>query len=64
MKEEEAKEAKEDMVDESPALAERNKKLEERKAAREKLIADRKALADEKKLALEEKKKQVGWKLF
>ena len=59
LKEEEAKEAKEDMVDESPALAERNKKLEERKAAREKLIADRKALADEKKLALEEKKKQV-----
>lgn len=59
LKEEEAKEAKEDMVDESPALAERNKKLEERKAAREKLIADRKALADEKKLALEEKKKQA-----
>jgi hypothetical protein len=59
LKEEEAKEAKEDMVDESPALAERNKKLEERKAAREKLIADRKALVDEKKLALEEKKKQA-----
>ncbi len=59
LKEEEAKEAKEDMVDESPALAERNKKLDERKAAREKLIADRKALAEEKKLALEEKKKQV-----
>ena len=59
LKEEEAKEAKEDMVDESPALAERNKKLGERKAAREKLIADRKALADEKKLALEEKKKQA-----
>ena len=59
LKEEEAKEAKEDMVDEIPALAERNKKLEERKAAREKLIADRKALAEEKKLALEEKKKQV-----
>lgn len=58
LKEEEAKEAKEDMVDESPALAERNKKLEERKAAREKLIADRKALTEEKKLALEEKKKQ------
>ncbi len=59
LKEEEAKEAKEDMVDESPALAERNKKLDERKAAREKLIADRKALAEEKKLALEEKKKQA-----
>jgi Skp family chaperone for outer membrane proteins len=59
LKEEAAKEAKEDMEDESPALAERNKKLEERKAARDKLIADRKALADEKKLAFEEKKKQV-----
>ena len=59
LKEEAAKEAKEDMVDESPALAERNKKLDERKAARDKLIADRKALADEKKLAFEEKKKQV-----
>ena len=59
LKEEEAKEAKEDMVDESPALAERNKKLDERKAAREKLIADRKALAEEKKIALEEKKKQT-----
>ena len=43
LKEEEAKEAKEDMVDESPALQERQKKLDERKAAREKLVADRKA---------------------
>ncbi len=59
LKEEAAKEAKEDMEDESPALAERNKKLNERKAARDKLIADRKALADEKKLAFEERKKQV-----
>ncbi len=52
LKEEEAKEAKENMEDESPALAERNKKLEERKAAREKLIAD-------KKLATEERKQQM-----
>ena len=59
LKEEEAKEAKEDMIDEIPALAERNKKLEERKAAREKLMADRKALAEEKKLAMEERKKQA-----
>lgn len=59
LKEEEAKEAKEDMIDESPALAERNKKLEERKAAREKLMADRKAAAEEKRLAFEERKKQA-----
>lgn len=43
LKEEEAREAKEDMIDENPELAERQKKLDERKAAREKLAADRKA---------------------
>ena len=60
LKEEEAKEAKENMEDESPALAERNKKLEERKAAREKLIADKKLAAEERKqqmLAAKEAKK-------
>ncbi|MCX6184268.1 MAG: OmpH family outer membrane protein [Flavobacterium sp.] len=46
LKEEEAKEAKEDMVDESSNLTERQKKLDERKAAREKLVADRKAEAN------------------
>jgi len=49
LKEEEAKEAKEDMIDESPALAERQKKLDERKAAREKLVADRKAAQQAKR---------------
>lgn len=49
LKEEEAKEAKEDMVDENPALAERQKKLDERKAAREKLVADRKAAQEAKR---------------
>lgn len=60
LKEEEAKEAKEDMVDESPALAERQKKLDERKAAREKLVADRKAAQEAKRqevLAAREAKK-------
>ncbi len=49
LKEEEAKEAQEDMVDENPAMAERQKKLDERKAAREKLVADRKAAQQAKR---------------
>ena len=49
LKEEEAKEAAEDMVDENPALAERQKKLDERKAAREKLVAERKAAQQAKR---------------
>ena len=60
LKEEEKKEALENMEDESPALAERNKKLAERKAAREKLIADKKLAAEERKqqlLAAKEAKK-------
>jgi len=56
LKEEEAKEAKEDMIDESPTLSDRQKKLDERKAAREKLVADRKLAAEEKKKAAEEKR--------
>lgn len=49
LKEEEAKEAKENMEDESPALADRRKKLEEKKAQRDKLIADKKAALELKK---------------
>ena len=56
LKEEEAKEAKEDMIDESPGLQERQKKLDERKAAREKLVADRKAAVEEKRKLAEEKR--------
>ncbi|WP_298221659.1 OmpH family outer membrane protein [Flavobacterium sp.] len=59
-KEEAKKEALENMEDESPALAERNKKLAERKAARDKLIADKKLVAEERKqqmLAAKEAKK-------
>ena len=60
LKEEEKKEALENMEDESPALAERNKKLAERKAARDKLIADKKLAAEDRKqqmLAAKEAKK-------
>lgn len=49
LKEEEKKEALEDMVDENPAMQERQKKLDERKAAREKLVADRKAAQEAKR---------------
>src|SRR5690606_36624197 len=42
LKEEEAREAKEDLIDENPALAERVKALEDKRAAREQLLADRK----------------------
>ena len=59
LKEEEAKEAKEDMIDDNPALAERQKILDERKTAREKLIQDRKELAAEKKRAYEEKRAKL-----
>lgn len=55
LKEEAAKEAKEDMIDENPALAERQKVLEEKKAAREKL-------AEERKLAVENRQKEAAAK--
>ena len=59
LKEEEAKEAKEDMVDDNPAMAERQKALDERKATREKLIQDRKEAAAEKKRLYDEKRAQM-----
>jgi Skp family chaperone for outer membrane proteins len=59
LKEEAAKDAKEDMVDETPALSARQKILDEKKAAREKLIADKKLAAEEKKKAAEDQRKQL-----
>lgn len=56
---EDAKESKEDAVDENPALAERQKALEEKKNARDKIIADRKLAQEEKKQAADEKRKQI-----
>jgi Skp family chaperone for outer membrane proteins len=56
---EEAKENKEDAIDENPALAEREKILEQRKAEREKILADRKLLQEEKKKEFEERRKQL-----
>ena len=59
LKAQEAKEYKEDVEDENPALAERKKILEEKKLAREKLIADKKVAAELKKQEQEERRKQL-----
>ena len=59
LKAQEAKEYKEDVEDENPALAERKKVLEEKKLAREKLIADKKAAAELKKKEQEDRRKQL-----
>ena len=59
LEEEQKKEAKEDMIDENPALAERQKILDDKKTAREKLLADRKLAAEEKKRAADEKRRQL-----
>ncbi|BCY28176.1 OmpH family outer membrane protein [Flavobacterium okayamense] len=63
LKEQDAKEALEDMQDENPDLAERQRILDERKAAREKLMAEKKAQRDslvaQRKRAAEEKRKKT-----
>ena len=52
-----AEERKQDMIDDNPAMSERQKILEDRKLAREKSLADRKLAAEEKKKDFEEKRK-------
>lgn len=63
LKEQEEQEAKEDMQDENPALAERQRILEEKKAARDKAAAERKAarekLIEDRKKAAEEKRQKI-----
>jgi Skp family chaperone for outer membrane proteins len=56
VKEEEKKEALEDMVDDNPVAQDRQKKLDEKKAAREKLVADRKAANEQRKKDAEAKR--------
>ena len=59
LKEEEAKEAKEEALAENPELGDRQKALDAKKAARDKAIADRVALQEERKRAAEEKRLQI-----
>lgn len=62
LKEEEAKEAKQELEDElkeNPAYAERQKKLDEKKSAREKVVAERKLAAEAKKKEIEEARKKL-----
>jgi len=63
LKEQESKEAIEDMQDENLQLSERQQLLNEKKAAREKLLEEKKAarekLIEDRKKAVEEKKKKL-----
>ena len=59
LKEEEAKEAKEEAINDNPVLSDRQKALDDKKATREKVIADRILLQEERKQAAEEKRLQI-----
>jgi Skp family chaperone for outer membrane proteins len=59
LKEEEAKEAKEEAINDNPALAERKKALDEKKATRDAAVADRIALQAQRKQEAEEKRLQI-----
>lgn len=59
LKEEEAKELKEDNSDDNSAQSSRQKILDEKKAARDKVLADRKELIEQRKKDVEDRKKQI-----
>lgn len=59
LKELDAQEALEDAIDENPALAERQKRLEERKAQRDSIAAERKAMQEAKKLEAQERREKL-----
>ena len=59
LKEEEAKEAKEDAMADNPNLSERQKSLDAKKAAREAVIANRILVQEERKKAAEDRKLQI-----
>lgn len=59
LKDELSKEAKENMIDDNPELAERAKALEDKKDARAKMLEDRKTAAAEKRKEFEAKRAQL-----
>lgn len=59
LKELDAQEALEDAIDDNPALAERQKRLEERKAQRDSIAAERKAIQEAKKLEAQERREKL-----
>jgi len=59
LKDQEAKEMKENAIDENPAMADRQKVLDDRKAAREKLIEDRRLEQEAKKKEYDDRRKAI-----
>ncbi|WP_406845209.1 OmpH family outer membrane protein [Flavobacterium soyae] len=59
LKDQEAKESKENAIDENPAMSDRQKVLDERKAAREKLIEDRRLEQEAKKKEYDDRRKAI-----
>ncbi|WP_433815265.1 OmpH family outer membrane protein [Flavobacterium johnsoniae] len=59
LKEQEAKENRENEIDENPAMADRQKALDERRAAREKLIEDRRLEQEAKKKEYDDRRKAM-----
>jgi Skp family chaperone for outer membrane proteins len=59
LKEEEAKEAKEEAINDNPALSARQQSLDAKKATRDAAIADRLALQEQRKQAAEDKRLQI-----
>ncbi|MEO7977337.1 OmpH family outer membrane protein [Flavobacterium sp.] len=60
LKEQETKENLENAIDENPAMADRQKALDERKAAREKLLSDRKLEQEAKKKEYEDRRNGIA----
>jgi Skp family chaperone for outer membrane proteins len=56
---EEAKEAKQDAIEENPSLSLRQKSLDEKKLARDKALADRALLQEQKKKEAEDRRNQI-----
>ncbi|MFH6963930.1 OmpH family outer membrane protein [Flavobacterium plurextorum] len=59
LKDQEVQESKENAIDENPAMADRQKVLDERKAAREKLIEDRRLEQEAKKKEYDDRRKAI-----